>query len=693
MSPYLVLGALTSTVQDPQLYCLERQLQQLRRACRHDEETAASIVNLASTASPSRLVHGPATALARSLQGLGLSLGVDGCIKGPDNDRILLMSCTSRDIRRLLQSALSQHVAKQVSHRNGLSNCPPPYPALTGRLLQRLTGNEQLVIACHVAGAFASQAAIATWADDSDGTCPLCGGKQTKAHKFLECPALASVRDRWSTYLDCAVDWWPHWLHGPFATQPPDLEMPRLVFHTRRLVAPRVPSPIREGYQRKRCARLFTDGSCLHPTCPIASRAAFAVVLDCSGDDAEVPTLLQSVRQQRSLPEQLLVVHQGLVPGVQNINRAEFCAIVQAAEVAGQLQVAEAEIWSDSKVAIDQWHLAEAGMDGLWPELCEHVNWDELPRVTVRKLAAHQDLDLLVGLDQWRAAGNTLADIAAKQALAREFAGVSDACQAAAQDVEEQSDLLWLFWRYLLEVSKEEARQLKLPLQWNEDEVVDVRSSPAASTAAWHQLTAGPAATWNVPAPERAWLLACSWPPWLCLPIWNWARSLRWCSAPAKGRAVVGAAYIELFVNFVVVTGILPAETLQAACKLDEAPRHFPVPMVLRQLVHGFVEALRQLERLSRCQLLPQRRSKVFALRALGWNEPKIGVGVRPEFDKAEETVQLVCQVLQQSSCAPLIRFVQAASRDESQSGQIQRAWRLLRQRERTLLARSLRRR
>ena len=480
---------------------------------------------------------GPATAWARSLQGLGLSLGVDGYIKGPDNDRILLMSCTSRDIRRLLQSAWSQHVAKQVSHRNGLSNCPPPYPALTGRLLQRLTGNEQLVIARHVAGAFASQAAIATWADDSDGTCPLCGGKQTKAHKFLECPALASVRDRWSTYLDCAVDRWPHWLHGPFATQPPDLEVPRLVFHARRLVAPRVPSPIREGYQRKRCARL-TDGSCLHPTCPIASRAAFAVVLDCSGDDAEVPTLLQSVRQQRSLPEQLLVVHQGLVPGVQNINRAEFCAIVQAAEVAGQLQVAEAEIWSDSKVAIDQWHLAEAGLDGLWPELCEHVNWDELPRVTVRKLAAHQDLDLLVGLDQWRAAGNTLADIAAKQALAREFAGVSDACQAAAQAVEEQSDLLWLFWRYLLEVSKEEARQLKLPLQWNEDEVADVRSSPAASTTAWHQLTEGPVATWNVPAPERARLLACSWPPWLCLPIWNWARSLRWCSWCCLHRAL-----------------------------------------------------------------------------------------------------------------------------------------------------------
>ena len=111
--------------------------------------------------------------------------------------------------------------------------------------------------------------------------------------------------------------------------------------------------------------------------------------------------------------------------------------------------------------------------------------------------------------------------------------------------------------------------------------------------------------------------------------------------APCDGA--LGAAYIELFVNFVVVTGILPAETLQAACKLDEAPRCFPVPMVLRQQVHGFVEALHQLERLSKCQLLPQRRSKVFALRAIGWSEPKIGVGVRPEFDKAEETVQLVC--------------------------------------------------
>ncbi|CAE7226235.1 RPL23A [Symbiodinium sp. CCMP2592] len=667
LSPFLALAALTDTVQDPQLYCLERQLQQLRRACRHDEETAASIVLLAATSGPLRAAHGPATALALSLQRIGLHIDLDGCIKGPDNDRLHLGTCTSRDVRMFLRSSWAYHVQLQVQHRNGLSCCAPPCAVVTGRLLLKLTAAEQLVIARHVTGAFGSEAAKAKWAEDADGSCPLCGAPQTKAHKFLSCPALSHVRKDWQQYVDCAVQSWPHWLHGPFATVPVDLEIPRLVFQTRKLEVPKLPEVVPSPWPRT-IARFFTDGSCVHPTCPRAARAAYAVILDCSSSDIELPTLLRQFRVSGTLPAELLVADQGFVPGSQTINRAEFCAILQAIQLGVQLGVAQVEIWTDSQVAIDQWqHIAAGGLPA-WPDLCEGLNFGAMPQVLLKKVASHQNLERLVGLPQWCAAGNTVADLAAKSALQREFSVVGDICQQAATSEAEQRDLLWLFWRYLLSLSREEARLLRTTVPEDPDTSPQVAPSTVredglqTGAEQWLQLSRPPFRSWLLPLPERAWLLACTWPPWLSAPLWHWARSLQWSEETYEGRAITGTAYIELLVNFVVVSRIVPTDTLAAACQLDGPQRSFPNPVTVRQLTHGMIEAVRQLERLSKCRLLPARRNKVFALRSLGYQDARIGVGIRPAFQNAESTVKILSQVLQQQSCLPLQHYVQTAS-------------------------------
>ena len=100
-----------------------------------------------------------------------------------------------------------------------------------------------------------------------------------------------------------------------------------LVFATRSLIYPDVDLPAQALLHNRPFLRLFTDGSCRHPTYPEAAHAGYAVVLDTSLSDASVPSLLATWQRTGQPPNELRVVHQGLVPGVQSINRAEVCAV------------------------------------------------------------------------------------------------------------------------------------------------------------------------------------------------------------------------------------------------------------------------------------------------------------------------------------------------------------------------------
>ena len=64
-------------------------------------------------------------------------------------------------------------------------------------------------------------------------------------------------------------------------------------------------------------------------------------------------------------------------------------------------------------------------------------------------------------MDQWLAAGNEAADVAAKAAVGRELSCVSEAADAAHDYLVRQRALLQSFWKYLLRLSAEEVRLLR----------------------------------------------------------------------------------------------------------------------------------------------------------------------------------------------------------------------------------------
>ncbi|CAE7242092.1 unnamed protein product [Symbiodinium sp. CCMP2592] len=676
LSPFLALSALSAHCQDPELYCIEQQLQLLRRTCSCDPDLAASLLELATQAQPPRSYQGPATALRLALDRLGLQITSAGVIKGRDNTWVDVTSCHKTEIRRLLRRTWALHVQEQVAHRNGLAAAPPVHTEETGRLLQQFKINDQLVLARHITGAFSSAAARHKWDPSETPQCALCGQLQTKEHKFLHCPALAGVRADFTEVLQEVVATKAYWIHAPFAAAPPDLEVNNLIFATRALPCPTTEIGTYEEIGSRPFVRLFTDGSCRHPTVPEASLAAFAVVLDTSTCDEAIPGLLAKWRETAMPPTEFRVVCQGSVPGLQSINRAEVCALIQAIRVAQLLSAPSAEIWTDSAFAIREWERACAGQDCTWPDLGAMLARLRHFPVRLRKVASHQDLNKLWGLEQWVAAGNEAADVAAKAAVGREMQCVRDIADAANDFLKDQRRLLKQFWTYLARLSFEEARLLRSSgtgTEQTEDELFP-RGPPIDK---WLALNTGLHQTWNVGIVQREWLLACSWPPWFTVPLWEWLRTLEWAVHMPTGRAPCGVAYVELLVAFVCTTGICPPAGLDVE-KSHEAvlTDNLQIPTTLRQLNHSLVEAVRQLERLSHVALWPPRRGKVFSLRALNCREPRIGLTLRPFFRDPDQVAEILCQVIQTSSVAPLRKVaLSCGNRPFAPDEALQRAW------------------
>ena len=692
LSPFLALCTLSDVCQGPQVYCLDQQLQLLRRTCATEPDVALSILELASK-QRAKSCQGPATALRMAADRLGLSLASTGIVKGRDNSWVDVTACNAREIRLLLQRTWGIHVQEQTSHRNGLGHAPPPSAPETSRLLCKLPPLEQAVLARHITGAFSSAAAKHSWDPEIPAECPLCGLRQTKEHKFLWCSALQHVRDKHKDIIALVRREHPSWVHAPYAAVPPDLEVNRLVFATRSLIYPDVDVPAQALLHNRPFLRLFTDGSCRHPTYPEAAHAGYAVVLDTSLSDASVPSLLATWQRTGQPPNELRVVHQGLVPGVQSINRAEVCAVIQAIRIARRLGATAVEIWTDSAFALTEWDKAGRGVAGTWPDLSSLLQRLFSSEVRLVKIASHQDLNQLEGMGKWLAAGNAAADLAAKAAVLRDLTCVVELADAAQVFLEKQRRHLWSFWQYLLQLSLEENRLLQLSAGRRPDiEQSGPTSAPPLSK--WIELNSGHHVAWNVPEAQREWLLACSWPPDFTVVLWEWLRSLQWAVLTRAGRAPAGVAYVELLVHFVIQTGQCPpARLVQPGCAGRCDDPFLTEPVTVRQLTHCLTEAVRQLECLSGIPLWPERRAKVFSLRTLGCKDARIGLSLRPFFSETTQTANLLLQVVQQASVQPLYSFCRnLGCRPSSGSTDLLRVWNSISPSERANRARSLRR-
>ena len=664
-SPFLALSVLTPRVVDPEIFLLAQAVLSLQRMLTIDRIVALWWLQVTARqcGGPGR-VFGPASALAGMLRRNDWTLREDGKASGPGNASFSLFDDPPKMIRAALRTAWLDQVVSRVAHRNGMSHAGVPAPDVADRVLRQLQPGMQCHVAQTMVGAFMSGAAKAKWDRLQDPTCSLCGQVDSKMHRLLECPVAANLRALYQPVLAFVEDEMPHWLHCPFPTACPDEVFLRLFWRSRRLVPPPDVAHLWDSLPAH--VHLFTDGSCQHPHVPAARHAAWAVVAYVGPDDITVSDFVTYWQQQAVPPPFWHVVARGVVPGLQDINRAEACGLIQAALIAEQLPTEQVTIWSDSENALRavQQSVSSQARPGRRP-FCHDIlpggAWFSCGKTLFRKVKAHQDLKepRLEDLQAFTALGNAVADHSAKQALAEDLDIAHTTCQQVADWSRQQADLFYHFVMYLCELTK-----LVVPLRRA------VNASPVAvekgsSTEAiqrgrdqWLQLQPQLEACPVTVTLPLGWQRRCGeWPDWFSTALQTWLEKLYWPTSLPEDRTFAGITYLELLVSFTLDTGCLPPQRHNGVWVDLLSPDGVMRPVVLRELIVQLVQSVDMVRRKVAIQCWPSpRHHRLQCLWLCGGRGDRKGLLFRPALPNASQVIILLQQIFDSDSPGELLR-------------------------------------
>ncbi|CAE7364605.1 ngoBIM, partial [Symbiodinium sp. CCMP2592] len=666
-NPTLALSALTPRVSDPEVYLLCQALLALQRMLCLQPLLGMEWLRLTvhHLHQPGR-VFGPATALAGLLVRNGWCLRADGNLAGPGNAKVHLLRDRPKVLRRAVKVAWLAQVPSKVQGRNGMLFAGVPAPCITEKVLLRFGPGMQIHLAQTMVGGFLSNAAKSTWDPLQSSSCVLCGMVDHKRHRILECPVAAPLRQLYQPLLDWIEQDQPHWFHCPFPVALDAEDFLRLFWHSRKLVPPPVlPHLCLEGLTT---AHLFTDGACSRPNLPAARHAAWAVVLYTGSACMTLRETGFFWCQHAQIPPGWHVVAQGVVPGCQDINRAEYCALVQALMVVRALPVADVVIWTDSKNA--QRAVSPPGPQGVSPgrwHFASDLVPDDLPHllagVSVRKVKSHQDLHQLLQSaadeDLLPALGNAIVDAAAKQALCDDLELAHDQCQQIADWHQQQASFFDMYCRYLAELTKivVPAKRSQLLLTSTvEMEAPACHDSWCLLQPPLHRCPT--TVTW----PREAVRAVSSWPDWYTVALGGWIEQLCWPSSLPEDTDFAGITYHELLVNFVVTTAVLPPVRLHSTGASEWVsllrPAGILLPAVLRELIVHFVSSVGMLSKKCGCALWPSpRHHRLRTLELCGsTNVGKKGLLYRPRMPNLSSTLKVLLDIAQSNRPGECLR-------------------------------------
>ncbi|CAE7258026.1 unnamed protein product, partial [Symbiodinium microadriaticum] len=617
-SPLLTLSVLTPQVADPEVFLLGQAVLALQRMlfCRPDIAAQWLQVTVAALDEPRR-VYGPATALAALLRRNEWRVTVAGVAKGPGHLQFNLFSDPPRVIRAAIRAAWLELLPAKVSDRNGLAQVACPAPDIFHRTLKSFPAGLQVHLAQSAVGGFMSNAARATWDPLQSPQCELCGGIDDKHHRLLECPVAQPLRRFYQPLLDWIIREQPHWLHCPFPTANPEESFLRLFWRSRQLVPPSPMAHLRGHLPPE--VHFFTDGSCQRPEMPAARHAAWAVIMYAG---PQVPNLTADIafwRHHGLPPPYWHVVAQGCVPGRQDINRAECCALVQALQVASSLDIRRPVLWSDSNNAIRA--VSAARQRVVMPRdlsFCNDIFPDELSTLlqgaVICKVKAHQHLpDLPTEATSWSTVatlGNDIADGAAKAALHSDLSIAKETCDRVAHWHQEQAEYFGLFCQFLVQLT-----MLVVPARRTERLKATAHNfvAPSESNLSWLGLQPPQHLATTLVALPHNWDECCSeWPQWYTSALSSWLGQLRWVTCLHGDRAYAGITYFELLTNFVVTTGCLPpvrnriGSTWAWMSLLDAGGVLLPV--IARELTVQLVSSISAIRKKCRTEAWPSPR-------------------------------------------------------------------------------------
>ena len=367
------------------------------------------------------------------------------------------------------------------------------------------------------------------------------------------------------------------------------------------------------------------------------------------------------------LPPYWHVVARGVVPGLQDINRAEACGLVQAALIAEQIPVEQVTIWSDSENALRAVQQSVTQPVPAWQvALLQRLaaTWFMVFQV-VRRSSAKLRPTRTSKRPTWkpcqplRHLGMPLSTTLPNRPLADDLDIAHTTCQQVADWGSQQADLFYHFVMYLCELTK-----LVVPLR-RAVTASHVTVEEGASTETlqrgrdqWLQLQPAVEACPVTVTLPHGWQRQCGdWPDWFSTALQAWLEKLYWPTDLPADRTFAGITCLELLVSFTLETGCLPPQRTSGTWVDLLSPDGVMRPVILRELIVQLVQSVDMV----RCRVAVQcwpspRHHRLQCLWLCGGRGDRKGLLFRPALPNAHQVIILLQQMFDSDSPGELLR-------------------------------------
>ena len=295
--------------------------------------------------------------LGWTIDSAGLVHDVLGCFS--------LLQASWVDVVQRIQIAWHGVVAAQIVHRSDFAGFGSVDVAGTRQFLASLGAYDAGVHRHNLVGMTLTNEHSCFWSDNGQVQCCFCDQRDSLRHRYWECPHSTDLREALDPMVRDIVPTLPEVLtiRGWSIESSYQLAWQKYLCSLPDSI-PIVSCPAFSGDR----VNIFTDGSCLWPTCPQYRLAAWGVTF--------APGL---TLEPSALDSQVLSA--GVVPGlVQTAYRAELYAVMVAMTLLERWQC-KGRIWLDCQSVLDRFHMYVFGGKRINPNGPHHDLWTEICRI------------------------------------------------------------------------------------------------------------------------------------------------------------------------------------------------------------------------------------------------------------------------------------------------------------------------
>eukprot|EP00438_Fugacium_kawagutii_P033784 Skav218498 [mRNA] locus=scaffold3758:36377:39745:- [translate_table: standard] len=668
-SPFMAPFALSKYLDDPFLVILYTIACQVRRLHKIDAPLAQQFLTLACSDEATR-TFGPAGSFRKYLDQVGLSLNDDGVIFLSPFHRCNILTDSSKSIKESFRTWWPRFLVNEIN-RKGIGECHL-HARLTAQCFVTFPDAHQKLLLHNLLGAFQSESIKARWDKSTEGSCHLCEAQDSRNHRILECSALAQVRLEHPEAVSILTEHRPDWVYFPLAQACPD----QAIFDALLQALPETAPPHPVNLDRH-MVTFFTDGGALHTTDCLARLAGFSVVQDTSPDESFFQASADfAFRRPPAFPA-FQTLTTGIVPGPQNVPRAELYAFTLALQASLQCTLCnQVRFVTDASYVmtiVKKVELRDPSLTGPGSpnqDLIQIVQtlWNPAQHC-MHKVKSHRSFDSATDIhDLYFILGNHCADLAASAALQAIPHVLSSAAQVCAAFHREERSRLKKVLAFLIALNiartalmKHRANQAvagaPLPQPENARMPKHIFGQEAVAFLSSYQDVSYIHFTED-PMPPEYVLQACQQGSRLAYALITWCKSLKWpagISPEYSEKDDWGISWFELWVNFYVTTGLafpmrlsgLGAKSVYLPYFSPESHMQPPSKRAVSQQAFVLQKSLNQICTISQVQWFPSFKHSVCSShKHLNYLSKAAGIPCRPTMHRQNETMQAIQEFL-----------------------------------------------